>query len=711
MYPIPGGSDRNVITCTKEEIFIILRNDLNESLPKQIEILEAAWTKKLNRNIFIHDDAKPVFAKFLHVIKKRWENSKTDEIFKKKYNNWLSNSIRIIIYDTEDLPMESKRTLECSAMSDRCKRRKTKELHTSNNIEELAYATQINVCSSEQLDASKVIKNVTLATPTIDSIICITPLTSEVERTLSDDAALSVLIEHKFSKRTYQSMRKISKENNCKLYPSYNNVLKAKNRCYPPYTSITITKCHAEIKLQALLDHTAKRILFFQREIIGTLTVDNARNMHLICKWGCDRRSGQNVYEQRFTKDGKLDENILFTSLVPLQLVCKVFELNTEVVVWKNPRPSSSRFSRPIRLQFLHKNVESTINKDDIEQQVKSLVPFTTQIHGMEICIKYSMMFTKIDNQVCNAMSNTKLTRYCYLCRTALKDFNNIDEILQKEITETNPRFGLSTLHVWIRFFECCLHLSYRLKIKKYQVHTQEEITIMEECKRIIQKGFRLQLGLVVDHSKPDYGNINDGNTAKRFFENSSISATITGVSECLINRFYVILQTISSGYNIKCDKFREYTLETARKFVELYPWYHMPISVHKLLIHGPEMITSALLSIGQLSENIQEARNHEDIKKFCEDFSRKFLRKNTMRDVFNWLIVISDPYISNIRKLPQKPLKSLSPEVIELLDSPTVHAATTITTNEKYTGFDNISSVINSDDHCDSDIDSDFCL
>ena len=27
--------------------------------------------------------------------------------------------------------------------------------------------------------------------------------------------------------------------------------------------------------------------------------------------------------------------------------------------------------------------------------------------------------------------------------------------------------FGLSTLHAWVRFFECMLHISYRLDIKK----------------------------------------------------------------------------------------------------------------------------------------------------------------------------------------------------------------------------------------------------
>lgn len=90
-------------------------------------------------------------------------------------------------------------------------------------------------------------------------------------------------------------------------------------------------------------------------------------------------------------------------------------------------------------------------------------------------------------------------------------------------------------------------------------------------------------------------GDINDGNTARRFFENSAVSASITGLNECLIKRFHVILQVISSDHEINYNKFQEYGVETAKKFIELYPWYYIPISVHKLLIHGSQVIVHAM--------------------------------------------------------------------------------------------------------------------
>lgn len=102
-----------------------------------------------------------------------------------------------------------------------------------------------------------------------------------------------------------------------------------------------------------------------------------------------------------------------------------------------------------------------------------------------------------------------------------------------------------------------------------------------------------------------------------------------------------------------------------------------MPITVHKILIHGPQIIESALLPIGQLSEDAQEARN-KDIKKYRQAFSRKCSRTKTMEDVFNWLTVSSDSYISSIRKLPSKKLNSFLPEAVQLLVAPIVSSNAT---------------------------------
>jgi hypothetical protein len=115
---------------------------------------------------------------------------------------------------------------------------------------------------------------------------------------------------------------------------------------------------------------------------------------------------------------------------------------------------------------------------------------------GRKFSIVYQVEFTVIDSKVCNAVRSTTSAQCCYLCGATSKHFNDIATILQKKVDEANIKFGLSTLHAWIRFFECCLHLSYRLGIKKWQ-------------DVIIQKRFRSKLGLLIDRPKPGYGSTN----------------------------------------------------------------------------------------------------------------------------------------------------------------------------------------------------------
>lgn len=135
----------------------------------------------------------------------------------------------------------------------------------------------------------------------------------------------------------------------------------------------------------------------------------------------------------------------------------------------------------------------------------------------------------------------------------------------------------MSPLHAWIRFFECILHLSYKLEVSQWQARGEKNKIIMERNKKRIQEAFKLQMGLIVDKPKPVFGSTNDGNTARRFFNNPKTFSSITGVDEEIISRFYVILLTISSSYYINIEPCQNYCYETAQKFVNLYMWYAMP--------------------------------------------------------------------------------------------------------------------------------------
>lgn len=190
----------------------------------------------------------------------------------------------------------------------------------------------------------------------------------------------------------------------------------------------------------------------------------------------------------------------------------------------------------------------------------------------------------------------------------------------------------------------------------------------MHSRKKLIQDRFKDDLNLLIDIVKQGSRTTNDGNTA-RFFEFPDKTAAITGLDEELIRRFSVILQAITSGEIVDVPKFKEYARTTAEKYVELYDWYYMSSTVHKLLIHGGKIIAeNAIVPIGSLSEKASEARN-KDFRRFREHHLRKKSRQASNEVILNMLIVSSDPLISFTRpKLDARKRQTYFKKTVELL-------------------------------------------
>lgn len=279
--------------------------------------------------------------------------------------------------------------------------------------------------------------------------------------------------------------------------------------------------------------------------------------------------------------------------------------------------------------------------------------------------IKFLLELTMVDGKICNALADSSGMR-CYICRATISKMNNLEYIQNIPEQPETFQFGLSVLHAYIRFFECLLHIAYRLDIKTWKVK-QADKPKLETRKLSIQNSFREKMGLIVDIPKPGFGTTNDGNTARRFFANPKLSSEITGINEDLIHKFGVILKTINSGLDINVNNFRKYCLDTAQKYVELYNWYYMPTSVHKILFHGASVINNAILPIGELSEEAQEAKN-KDVKKFRTHFTRKSSREHTNEDLFCRLILSSDPYLS-LQHLTDSRKWQFDSEILELVN------------------------------------------
>lgn len=91
------------------------------------------------------------------------------------------------------------------------------------------------------------------------------------------------------------------------------------------------------------------------------------------------------------------------------------------------------------------------------------------------------------------------------------------------------------------------------------------------------------------------------------------------------------------------------------------------PPTVHKVLIHGAEIIRSFLVPIGQLSEEALEAGN-KDFRNTRLYHARKTSRKDNCEDILHYLLANSDPAITSRRILKEKKHLELSEEAMNLL-------------------------------------------
>jgi len=125
----------------------------------------------------------------------------------------------------------------------------------------------------------------------------------------SDEEAISLLVEAQLSKEQYNTIRLQAKTKGCNIYPSYNKVRAAKECCYPDLIIVTEDEC--EVKLQHLLDHTAKRLLLAQQEVVtAAVPAEETSNLVLVSKCGCDGSTGNSQYDQKRSAESFNDADI-----------------------------------------------------------------------------------------------------------------------------------------------------------------------------------------------------------------------------------------------------------------------------------------------------------------------------------------------------------------------------------------------------------------
>ncbi|EFN66789.1 hypothetical protein EAG_01798, partial [Camponotus floridanus] len=166
--------------------------------------------------------------------------------------------------------------------------------------------------------------------------------------------------------------------------------------------------------------------------------------------------------------------------------------------------------------------------------------------------VTHDIKCTMIDGKVCNVLTDQKSSASCNICGAKPNQMNDLNLVMSLKENKENYKFVLK-----------------------------------QNKKKKIQRELKLHLSISVDFVRQGYGTTNDGNTARRFFEEPEKVAKILQIDANLIRKFGTILQILSCGLEIDLDKFEKYAIETAKLFIQHYSWYNMPPTIHKVLIHG----------------------------------------------------------------------------------------------------------------------------
>lgn len=245
---------------------------------------------------------------------------------------------------------------------------------------------------SGKLDAAKLLTEMTTTTPTRASKILKTWKTPEKDvSSYSVEEAVSLIVSLNLTRDQYEQLRKGAIDHGHDLYPPYYKVLASKKQFYPEDITITEEKC--EIPLQSLLNKTCQSIM---QCIFNEFGQEEARSLQLICKWGFDGSSGHSSYKQiRQDALPRAEESLFATSLVPLRLVDEV----SKELLWKNPQPSSKRYCRPIRLQWIHETEEvSRLEQSEVKSQIEKLTPFQSPLGNIGFHLSLTMVDGKVGN-------------------------------------------------------------------------------------------------------------------------------------------------------------------------------------------------------------------------------------------------------------------------------------------------------------------------
>ena len=133
-----------------------------------------------------------------------------------------------------------------SELSDRSKRRNIKHLRETTSSEELIYAAKSTLYVEGKRAAPHVVSQISEFSP--QRAIKIRKMYTNTKSYLTvytEDEVLAFMVDTRMTKNSYHLTRLGAKKHGADIYPSYNRIRLAKDRCYPknPNTPNTCVGC------------------------------------------------------------------------------------------------------------------------------------------------------------------------------------------------------------------------------------------------------------------------------------------------------------------------------------------------------------------------------------------------------------------------------------------------------------------------------------
>ena len=332
---------------------------------------------------------------------------------------------------------------------------------------------------------------------------------AEPLKTYSPEEGWALLVDRNYSVRQYKDFRRdVNAATGRKVYPSYEEVLRARVNLHPDDRYIIISENDAIVELQGVCDHTARRIFEIPgvRERARQLREENGGILILILdfKFGCDGFSGCTKFRQ-VGAEASHDGHVQASHFVVLQITTMV---NGErKILYTNPLCNSSISCRLLRFWYI-KESEDTL-KEELNRLKEEEIFLDDLDVDDGIKVTYNGILSLLDQKALNALVGNRCQKRCPLCGLLPREYMADGEIIYHLFPGAISYLCLSLLHFGLRTVENLLKIGFH-KYFKQNCCYEKNLPLKEKAIKEIQQAF-LKKGLRVSMVCKEGGTTNTG--------------------------------------------------------------------------------------------------------------------------------------------------------------------------------------------------------